>query len=144
MLDFLRTEFLQTAEGSILKGDYGTALYNAYVVNVTATRFFRDEEIARISGNLVALVQGLIEADFEAIAQQRGLTVTPENKTALLQEHSPHYVRFRELLTQPIPEVLLRNYYKILPNSKNESINDLYKTIKTYYSKNFKKKYKKK
>ena len=41
MLDFLRTEFLQPAEDAILKGDYGTAVYNAYVVNTAATRFLR-------------------------------------------------------------------------------------------------------
>ena len=132
MIDFLRTKFLQTAEDALLKGDYGKALYHAYALYATATRFVKDEEAARISGDLVALVQRLIEADFEAIAQQRGLTVTPENKAALLQEHSTHYFRFTQLLTkpasEPIPEVPFRN------KDRNEFLNyDSYKKIIKQY-----------
>ena len=128
------TEFLQPAEDALLKGDYGTALYNAYVVNTTATKFLKDKEAARISGNLVALVQGLIEADFEAIAEQRGLTVTPENKAALLQEHSSHYVRFRELLTQPVSEPIPEIPY--IKYSENPNIENLFK-YKKFNSKLF-------
>lgn len=152
MLDLIRTKLLQPAEEAVLRGDYGTALYNAYVANAVAIRFLRDEEAAIISHDLASLVSGLIEADFEAIAERRGLTVTPENRAALLQEHSPHYVKFRELLTQPIPEMPLRNeksleyINKILFKHENESLNyNLYKNLinknKLYNKfKNFKKK----
>ena len=109
MLEYIRNNLtnplLQSAERSLLRGDYGTVLYQAGLVNTFATNFMPDKETARISGDLASLVQGLIEADFAAIAEQRGLTVTPENKAALLQEHSPYYIRFRELFSKPIPEM---------------------------------------
>ena len=133
MLEYIRNNLtnplLQSAERSLLRGDYGTALYQAGLVNTFATNFMPDKETARISGDLASLVQGLIEADFAAIAEQRGLTITPENRVALLQEHSPHYVRFRELLTQPIPKkkpLMEKNTSKYIIKEPFENKSELY------------------
>lgn len=99
--DFIR-DCLQRGRQRIIetmgRGDYGTALFAATVYSAIA-RIEKEEGEKKGFTDLKSRIEILIETDFtENYAQRLGLTVTPENKENLLREHSPHYIRFIELI----------------------------------------------
>lgn len=102
---------LEKAREYALRGDYSYALYYAHMVTVLASKINKDEEAVRAAGNLTLRIEQLIEIDFYERARRLGLNVTPDNKKALMEEHSPHYVRLSELVNKPIEIIINKISY---------------------------------
>ena len=78
--------------------DYGQAMYIALRTFMATRSLDPDPDLVEKSRRFIHILERMIELDFEAQARIEGIKFTPENKTQLMRQYSPHWQKFDSYL----------------------------------------------
>lgn len=90
-------DFIRVAEGFMLNGDYGAALTYALDAQRQSILLDGNRDVEQMAGILAVNIYGMMETEVRARVSNLGIRPTEENIGLLVQEHSPHYVKYSNM-----------------------------------------------